>query len=273
VFTPAREASAREPAVAAPAATLLSLEVRALEIADRFADDDVLTVSRDARGGAVVSGLVTSPERRSEIVGALSALGAAVAVEIRTFDEAIAEHRTANASTRAEVRALPSGPAPLERWLAERLGPAASVTAAKLAPRMLEAVGVIRRNAVALAGVLDRVPLTAAASLDPPARQAWRAMVSRRAAAALAALATLDALLAPHFPNLDDRPASAPSDASALIERINHDVATIETTVSRAVNASAGTGAGEVPEALMSVRSRIRQTQRDFRRLHAGLVR
>jgi RNA polymerase sigma factor (sigma-70 family) len=277
VFSPEAEASPRVPGIVAPPVAPLVAplwaEVLALEIADRFSDMDALAVSRDSRG-VVVSGLVTTSSRKAAVVGALSSLGPAVTSEIRTFSEAFADPAPASAAaTRAEVHALPSGPAPLERWLTDRLGSGAPAVVANLAPPMLEASGRLRRNVVALAGVFDRVSAADVATLDPRARQAWHAMVSRRAAAALSALATLDELLAPYSPDPGAAPAPADSASADVMQRISRDAAAIDASVARAVSASSGTGEDDGPETLTAIRSRIHQTQIDLRRLHADPLR
>jgi RNA polymerase sigma factor (sigma-70 family) len=224
-----------------------SLEMRAVEIVDRLAAGDDIAVQQ-TDGGLRVFGLVASQEKRDAIRQAITALGAGptVVASVGTFAEAAARAQgsadAAKAETRVELRALPSGPAPIESYLRARMPSDTALRKAvdELTPRALTATTALRQHAYALSTALDRFPEDRVAGLDASARQAWRALIGRHAQGCATALDTLDRTLAPYFNTTGDSLEFVnPSPTlSAAVQSVANEAATVDGAVASALTAT-----------------------------------
>jgi hypothetical protein len=206
--------SAPEPAVKSPRVPGVpvkapaSLEVRVLEIVDRLAANEYLSVRRTSAGEIDVSGLVPTAQAKHALLAAVREINAApsITTEVQTFAEVAAHERHSShpqpgASTEARVMASVSGTAPITAYIGGRMPPGTDVTALvrTMTPRVLSFSERLKRHAFALNTFLERFDDHAVAEFDDDGRRAWRTVIDRHATEALTALDALESTLAPYF--------------------------------------------------------------------------
>jgi hypothetical protein len=257
------------PAAGTPIASI-ALEVRVAELLDRLQGDDQLSVERLPDRRLRVLGLVASAAKRQQVVAGVERLSAngAVEIEIATHSEALRRARsTAGAAseerTRLEIRELPSGPPAIAVNLAQHLAADAVTDVIRdLSPRVIAEARAARLHAAALHAFLARFPEADAAALDADARQAWRAVLSRRVATCTAALRALDALLAPYFASDRDEALTAPASVTEAARRLLNETSVLDAAVTAAFTAR-DVSAAPAPEVSTDFRRHVHQASND----------
>jgi RNA polymerase sigma factor (sigma-70 family) len=245
-----------------------SLEVRLLDLVDRLDAREFLTVRRTNADGLVVSGLVSSSRHRLDLLNGIRAFeGGAdrVTVDVQTFDEA--RGRVAGREGTAAVRLLeaPVGTAPFERYLRSRFSSEVNVSAvvSELTPRALAAAGAMRRGAVALDEIANRFDERAVGDFDDEARAAWVALLGRHVSECLAALDTLDRMLAPYFAAAEGVSPQAPTTLGTAAGRLATDAATIDRAIGAVLTASDESVSASRLASALDVRQHIRRARMD----------
>lgn len=262
-----------------PASTVWpSLQVQVAEVLSRLPASAAVQTSRMPDGRLQVAGHVASASDRRELITGLRALPGADILEI-AVETIGAPARTGvrqphvAADGRAELRDLPEGPAPFERYLARDM-PATTDPGRLVETLATQALGPARqlqRDAVALDTALATYPPSSVVALDAAGRAAWHTLTNRHAEAIAHALATLDAILAPYFPDgsVDD-PAGediGPAGLPEAVRALRYDASTVADDLQSAFTSDAGSATVVSP----TLRQRIQRALRTAERVREGL--
>jgi hypothetical protein len=250
-----------------------SLEVRLVELIDRVAPRESLSVRQTDTRAFLVEGLVSTADRRRAVLDGIAAFraGGGVSAEIVTFEEAARDQpsESANGATRAQVLESTVGAAPVESWVRARVAPDADPMASlrELTPLVMTASGAIRRHALALSALTDRFDEATVAQLDEDGRAAWRTLLERHAAASLAALNSVDTALAPYF----DRRRVDPEDAPETPGMAAHRLVDVAGAIDRAIVAAFATSRerSTTPLDVLEVRDDIQNARALAQIIHA----
>jgi len=251
-----------------PTSTTPSLEVRLVEALDRLGAGDFLSVSRAGLTALSVTGLVSTVDQKKAVLRAVSALAGAdvIAVDIQTFEEAAGRGR---ATAPTEVRLLESAiaTAPIDAYLRGRRGNGQDPTAVarELTPQVLALSERLKRQTQALHAFVGRFDEQIVAELDPEGMRAWRALLDRHAANALAAIDALDATLAPYFDRDDEAAPQSPVGLRSASRRLANEATIIDDAIAAAFTAAdPGTGPAQVASVL-DVRHHLHRARSDAR--------
>ncbi|MEQ1909395.1 MAG: sigma-70 family RNA polymerase sigma factor [Vicinamibacterales bacterium] len=270
--------SANSPSLAIPSPSSVraspSLEMRLVEIVDRLAGAEYVSVRRAPNGRVAVAGLVSAADQKRALATAVAVLDkrGAVALDVRTFAEEQARQRTRREDApdgRLELRELTAGPAPVQEYIEGRVpaGTDAAAVVRELAPRVLAASRSVRRDVSALGSLASRFPDDTRASLDLEAQRAWQQFVTRRTTECLGALEGLDASLAPYFSAPTDTPASPPDSIDATLHTLAHTASVIDQAVNEAFTVSDRPTSPVGGSVMNDLRQHIRDARADVRAL------
>lgn len=249
-----------------------SLEVRLVDLVDRLAASDLLSVRHTGANDVIVAGLVSGEPQKRALLDGIAALDrhGTVTIDVRTFDEAA--RGSAPAARRVQLLESAVGAAPLEAHVRTRVPDVeAAVIVRELTPRVLAASGRLRRHALALDALLDRFDERARDQFDRPARASWSAFVRRQVTGCATALEELDALLAPYFDPGGEIPTGTSATLAGAVDRLAQEAATINEVIATMVTAP-GTATGSpsghpLPDDL---RRHIQQARRETRAIGAS---
>jgi RNA polymerase sigma factor (sigma-70 family) len=281
VFAPeTREAPAAAPSAVVPGRRAVpatpSLEVRVLELIDRIASGEYLSVDRVDATRLSLSGLVSTAERKRSLLDAVADLDApgAVTTEVRTFAEAARGDRRAAAGRSGSpprVRLFESGltTAPIDEYMQARVAPGLDAVAIvrELAPRVLASSERLRRHGLALQALADRFDDRAIADLDDAGARAWRTLLGRHVGECLGAIETLDTMLAPYFDLDDSMPLPAPDALLAASHRLSNEATIVVDALTAAFLASdtAATAEASGARSVLDVRHHLHRARFDAR--------
>jgi RNA polymerase sigma factor (sigma-70 family) len=264
----------------APETASPSLEVRLVELVDRLAAGQYLSVSRTSRNGLSVSGLVSSAAQKEAVLDAVSELDAdgLIHLDVLTFQEAATQQQRGprqGTNDNTQVRLLESrvAAAPIDAYIRSRVpaGVAASATIRELTRQVLAASERTKRHALALSAFLDRFDNPTLASLDTPGKLAWQGLFRRHTAECLAALQSLDSALAPYFEPRGEAPLHASDTLQAVTGRLANEATTIDDAIAAAFTASDSADDASRLESVLDVRQHIYRALADAR-LIDGLI-
>lgn len=246
-----------------------SLEVRVVDLVDRLAASELLSV-RQTANAVVVAGLVTGEPQRRALLDEIATLGRpdAVTIDVRTFDEAV--RGAVSTDRRVQILESAVGAAPIEAHVRTRVPDAdAAALVRELTPRALAASGRARRHALALRALFDRFGEEERARFDQFARPAWSSLVRRHVDGCTAALEELDALLVPYFESGDEVPGLPSIDLVGAIGRLAQEATTVDDVVASLVIASDSGGSEPARPFPRDVRQHVQRARRDARAIEA----
>ncbi len=219
-----------------------SLEMRLVEVVDRFPASEYLSIERSGTHALAVMGLVQDAEGKRALLDAIASLDAAgaVAAEIATFAEVTQAQRARGDATRLEIYDAPVGPAPIEPYLRTRVPTETdtSALARELGADVVREARRARRHAVVLERLLERFPEDVLAALDTQGRAAWRVLARRHLAEGVGALHAVDAALAPYFDAGVASALSTPVGVTLSIRRFARETLIVEQIVTGAFSAA-----------------------------------
>jgi DNA-directed RNA polymerase specialized sigma24 family protein len=221
--------------VGRPRVDLPSLEARVLELVDRLAPADIVTVTTPDSHRVDVRGFVGNDHQKRALLEGITTIdaGGMVTVDLHTYAEA---RQPSPIGGRAQIVESTVGEAPIEDYLRGRVAADIDVTALvkELTPRALGAAGRMRRHAVALNTFLDRFDEPTRDVFDASAQAAWDALIHRHASACVAALEELDHVLAKHLEAAGVSQGTASEGAGPPDDRLLFEVNVIADAVERA---------------------------------------